>query len=57
MDPCLQTIIVDGKTVDVSSYSNFPMYRTYRTGDSVEITYREKRSGNVLHSIKVLQER
>jgi len=57
MDPCLQTVTVDGTTVDVSSYGNFPMYRTYRIGDVVEVTYREKMSGNVLESIEVLQER
>ncbi len=57
MDPCLQNITVDGTTVDVSSYGNFPMYRTYQIGDFVEVTYREKRSGNVLHSIEILQER
>jgi len=56
MDPCLQTITVDGTTVDVS-HGNFPMYRTYQIGDLVEVTYREKRSGNVLKSIEVLQER
>lgn len=57
MDPCFQTIMVDGTTVDVSSYRNFPMYRTYHVGHFVEVTYREKKSGNVLHSIEVLQER
>jgi hypothetical protein len=57
MDPCLQTITVDGTTVDVSSYGNFPMYRTYQVGDVVEVTYRETGSGNVLHSIETLQER
>ena len=56
MDPCLQTITVDGTTVDVS-HGNFPMYRTYQIGDFVEVTYIEKRSGNVLKSIEVLQER
>jgi len=56
MDPCLQTITVDGTTVDVSQ-GNFPMYRTYQIGDFVEVTYREKRSGNVLKSIEVLQKR
>lgn len=60
MDPCTQSITVDGTTVDVSSYGNFPMYRTYRIGDFVEVTYRERErryGGNVLHSIEVLQER
>ena len=57
MDPCTQEITVDGTTVDVSSYGNFPMYRTYQVGNFVEVTYREKRSGNVLHSIETLQER
>ena len=55
MDPCTQEITVDGTTVDVSSYGNFPMYRTYQVGNFVEVTYREKRSGNVLHSIETLQ--
>jgi len=57
MDPCLQTITVDGATVDVSSHPGFPMYRTYQIGDVVEVTYREKKSGNVLYSITTLQER
>ncbi len=56
MDPCTQEITVDGTTVDVSR-GNFPMYRTYQVGDVVEVTYKEKRSGNVLHSIETLQER
>ena len=56
MDPCTQSITVDGTTVDVSRGS-FPMYRTYQIGDVVEVTYRETRSGNVLHSIETLQER
>ena len=60
MDPCLQEITVDGTTVDVSSYGNFPMYRTYQVGDFVEVTYKERdmrHGGNVLHSIEILQER
>ena len=56
MDPCTQSITVDGTTVDVS-HGNFPMYRTYQIGDVVEVTYREKMSGNILHSIEILQER
>ncbi|MDY6987559.1 MAG: hypothetical protein SWQ30_05820 [Thermodesulfobacteriota bacterium] len=60
MAPCLQTITVDGTTVDVSSYGNFPMYRTYQVGHFVEVTYRERdmrHGGNVLESIEILQER
>ena len=56
MDPCTQSITVDGTTVDISR-GNFPMYRTYQTGDFVQVTYREKRSGNLLESIELLQER
>ena len=57
MDPCLQTVTVGGTTVDVSSHGNFPMYRTYQIGDFVEVTYIEKGSGNILHSIETLQDR
>jgi hypothetical protein len=60
MDPCLQTVTVEGTTVDVSSHGNFPMYRTYQIGDFVEVTYIERdmrHGGNVLHSIEILQER
>lgn len=56
MDPCTQSITVDGTTVDVS-HGNFPMYRTYQIGDFVEVIYREKSTGNVLESIELLQER
>ena len=60
MDPCLQNISVEGTTVDVSPYVNFPMYRTYKIGDFVEVTYRERdmrHGGNILHSINILQKR
>jgi len=60
MDPCFQTITVDGTEVDVSSSGNFPMYRTYQVGQFVEVTYRERdmrHGGNVLESIEILQER
>ena len=56
MDPCFQTITVDGTTVDVSAHPNFPMYRTYRPGDLVEVAYLETASANVLQSIEFLQE-
>ena len=58
MDPCLQTIIVDGTTIDVSRQGgSFPMYSTYQIGDFVEVTYREDRAGNLLNSIEILQKK
>jgi type IV secretory pathway VirB10-like protein len=57
MDPCSQTILVDGTTIDVSLARNFPWYRTLRNGDFVEVTYREYKAGNILNSIELIQER
>jgi len=57
MDPCTQTILVDGTTIDVSVGGNFPMYSTYQIGDFVEVTYREGKTGNLLNSIELLQKK
>lgn len=57
MDPCTQTILVDGTTIDVSPGGNFPMYSTYQIGDFVEVSYREGKTGNLLNSIEILQKK
>jgi len=58
MDPCTQTIIVDGITIDVGTGGNFPMYSTFEIGDFVEATYRERPgSANTLASIEILQKK
>jgi len=57
MDPCTQTIVVDGITIDVSAGGNFPMYRTYEIGDFVEVTYRETGAANTLAGIEMLQKK
>ena len=56
MDPCDQTISVDGTIIDVQG-RNFPMYSTYQNGDFVEVTYREDKAGNILNSIEILQKK
>jgi type IV secretory pathway VirB10-like protein len=58
MDPCDQTISVDGTIIDVSRLGgSFPMYSTYQIGDFVEVTYREYKAGNRFNSIEIFQKK
>ena len=45
--------MVDGIHLDAGSVDETGI----QIGDVVEVTYRETKSGNVLHSIEILQER
>jgi hypothetical protein len=58
MDGCTQTIVVDGISIDASQQGNFPdYYQAYKEGDFVELTYIEKKSSKLLHSVEMLQKK
>jgi len=58
MDPCTQTIIVDGVSIDASRQGNFPdYYQAYKEGDFVGLTYKENNSSKLLHSLEMIQKK
>ena len=56
MDPCTQSIMVGNTDVDIS-HLNLPMYKTFKIGDVVEVTYIKRKYGNIMESFEILEKR